>query len=194
MALSDLATFSLAVLVTETQFLAKAMQAGADFRREGQGIFRYTCGGAHLLQGVSYAVARGLGGPRGVAAIQGQVAMQYYRLPRELKIYDQALQQHPEHQLRLLVQRLKFTGHFLESMTRLAALGFYEPTDAQLEALRGVAQQVVLVTRALVKLGVMQEPHQLRSQDEQLYLDLLGDSAHAVRGMELALGRSSLRL
>jgi hypothetical protein len=32
----------------------------------------------------------------------------------------------------------------------------------------------------------------LRQGNEQLYLDIVGDSAHAVRGMELALGRASI--
>lgn len=192
MDLDGLTRFTVAVLVKETGFLAEAMAKGEGFERKGQGIFNYTCGGAHLLQGAAYAVARGFGGPADRAALEAQIPIWYYRFPRELAIYDQAMKALPEHRLRLLVQRLKFAGHFLESMHKMAALGLYTPDAAQQETLTGAAREVVSVARTLSELGVLGGLDALRAQDEQLYLDVVGDSAHALRGLELALGRGSL--
>ena len=33
----------------------------------------------------------------------------------------------------------------------------------------------------------------LRTEQEQVYLDLIGDSAHAINGLEIALGRRPIR-
>ena len=192
MDLRTLTTFAVAVLVKESAFMTDAMRQGTDFQRQGQGIFQYTCGGAHLLQGAAYAVARGFGGDAERAAIEAQVPLMFYRLPRELRIYDQAEAAMPQHRLRLTVQRLKFLGHFLESMSKLAILGFFQPDADQLAAMRGAADQLVSVVFALEKGGAFDKMDELRTQDEQLYLDLVGDSAHALRGLELALGRGAV--
>jgi hypothetical protein len=190
--LDKLTLFGVAVLVKETRFLAEAKAAGADFQRQGQGLFTYTCGGAHLLQGVSYAVARGYGGERAPAAVEEQIALAFYRFPRELAIYDDAMKRMPEHELRLLVQRLKFVGHFLETSHRWVATGQLQPTPAQKADMDGAARQLALVVEALDQQGVLRGLDALRQRDEQLYLDVVGDSSHALRGLELALGTGSI--
>lgn len=192
MSLDDFTTFNVAVLTKETGFMVDAMKAGADFEKKGQGIFQYTCGGAHLLQGAAYAVARGFGSPGDHQAMAVQVPLMFYRLPRELKIYDAALQQHPEAKVRLVEQRLKFTGHWLETMSKMAAMGYYTPNPQQRKLMQGAAKQIVLVERALDKLGVFDHLDRIRTQDEQLYLDIIGDSAHAMHGLMLVLGQASV--
>ncbi len=193
MALDDLATFTLTVLVTENQELSKAMQASADFEKKGQGIFAYTCGGAHLLQGTTYASSRGFGTDRAAPILKSQAELMFYRLPRELEIYDALMQKAPQHTVLLLTQRLKFTGHFLESMHKLAAMGVYTPTPQQVELLEGAANQVVLATRALREQAAFEAMDALRVDNEQLYLDLIGDSAHAINGLLLARGERAVR-
>lgn len=190
--MDTLTTFAAAVLAKETAFMSDAMAQGQGFKREGQGIFRYTCGGAHLLQGTSYAVARGFGGPAARKVIEAQIPLQFYRFPRELAIYDAALQSMPEHKLRLLVQRLKFTGHYLETMHKLAALGFFSPDPQQSKQLADAATALAETVAALKAEQVFDHLPQLRKQDEQLYLDVVGDSSHAMRGLKLALGQGSL--
>lgn len=193
MSLDDLTTFTSSVLVQESKPLFEAMAAKAEFEKKGQGIFAYTCGGAHLLQGSAYAVARGFGTPVLRKLIEEQVGLMLYRMPRELAIYDSAMKQAPQFNELLLVQRLKFTGHYLETMHKLAALGFYAPTEEQKVQLAGAAQQVVLVTRALKEIGTFDRMEAIRKKDEQMYLDLVGDSAHAINGLLLALGERSVR-
>ena len=193
MSLDTVVTFTLAVLLQETRFLDDARKAGADFDKQDQGVFAYTCGGAHLLQGVAAAVAEGRGPPDAAQKVKDQVPIMFYRLPRELRIYDDALKQHPEQEVRLVEQRLKFTGHFLETMSKLAALGFYVPDAEQRRLLAGAAQQLVLSVTALHRLGVFDGLSTVREDDEQLFLDIVGDSCHATRGLELALGRGTVR-
>jgi hypothetical protein len=193
MKLRDLVHFGTAVLSQETRFMVESMAAEMPFSRVGQGIFNYTCGGAHLLQGVALAAARGHAGPQAVQAIQAQVPLMFYRLPVELEIYDSAMQKMPDHAVRLLVQRLKFAGHFIESMHKMAAMGLYAPSPKDKELLDGAAQQIVLVMEALDRQGVLEDLQRLRTQDEQLYLDLVGDSAHALNGLKIALAQRPVR-
>ncbi|MDP2307508.1 MAG: hypothetical protein Q8P18_15885 [Pseudomonadota bacterium] len=192
MDLDFLASFTVRVLTQESGFLFEAMQRRRSFERKGQPLFSYTCGGAHLLQGASYAVARGYGTPQDRKAIEAQVPLMFYRLPIELAIYDEAMKGNPKHKVRLLVQRMKFLGHFLETMGKMEAMGLYVPDDAQTQLLEGAAQNLVLVVEALQKAGTFDNMAALRTKDEQLFLDVIGDACHAVRGLELALGRGTV--
>ena len=180
-------------LANETQFLADAMAAHATFERKGQGLFRYTCGGAHLLQGAAYAVARGNGSPDARKLIEAQVAIQFYRYPIERGQTVAALTANPEYTDVLLVQRLKFAGHFLETMSKLAALGFYTPDDAQLAILRDAALEVWEVARAMKQQKLLGDLTAIRAKNEQQFLDIVGDSAHALKGLRLVRGEASVR-
>lgn len=192
MALDDLATFVVTVLATESQFLFEAMKAGATFKKERQGIFGYTCGGAHLLQGAAEAAARGRSTKTARLAVDAQIPLHFWRLPKELEIYDAAMKAAPQHSTVLLVQRLKFLGHWLESATKMAALGLYSPTDEQQRLVAGAAQQIALVVAALDQAAVYDGMRELRKSDEQLYLDLVGDSAHALHALKLATGADAV--
>lgn len=193
MSLKSFALFNAAVLKQESQPIARAMAAGASFERQGQGIFRYTCGGSHLLQSVGYAAARGIGGEQVRGLFAEQIALAFYRLPRELAIYDAAAKRFPSETERLLVQRLKFTGHFLESMYKFEATGLFSPNEDQQQMLDGTAMQVALTVEALVSQGVIDQLPQLRTEDEQRYLDIIGDSAHALHGLQLGMGIDTVR-
>ncbi len=190
--LTLLTRFAVGALLKETSFLSEAMAKNEGFERKGQGIFRYTCGGAHLLQGAAYAVARGYGGEQERAAMRAQATLHLWRFPREQKITDDAIQKAPEHRLRLLSQRLKFAGHALESAQKLAILGFLDLDDASQAVVNDMARSIVSTTSALKQGGAFDKLDEIRAKDEQLYLDLVGDAAHALRGLELALGRQTL--
>lgn len=193
MDLDFLADFVVAVLTQESAFMFEAMQKGQEVRREGQPLFSYTCGGAHLVQGAAYAVARGFGSPTSRKAVEAQVPLLFYRLPHELAQYDEAMKRNPKFRTQLLVQRVKYLGHFLETMSKLQAMGLYTPDDRQVQLLEGAAQNLTLAVDALQKSGALDNLPAIRAKDEQLYLDIVGDSAHAVRGLELALGRGEVR-
>ncbi len=187
-----LTDFTAAVLTSESKFMFAAMKAGAPFERKGQPLFGYACGGAHLVQGASFAVARGFGRPESRAAVAAQVPLLFYRLPIELRIYDQAMQRMRQHRTKLLVQRMKFLGHWLETISKFQALGFFAPDAQQSQVIEGAAQNLAITVKSLEDGGTFADIGTLRAADEQLYLDVVGDSAHAIRGLELALGRQSL--
>lgn len=193
MSLRDFALFNGAVLRKEMEPIARAMSAGASFERQGQGIFQYTCGGAHLLQAVGYAQARGIGGDKMETVFKDQIDLAFYRLPRELAIYDAAVKRFPDQLDKLLVQRLKFTGHFVETMYKFNALGLFTPDEAQQKLLDGAAMQVALTTEALYSQGIVERLPQIRERDEQLYLDVIGDAAHALHGLRLGYGDDVVR-
>lgn len=192
MDMDDLTHFLVAVLHQESAFMFAAMGKGERFQRTGQTLFSYTCGGAHIVQGASYAVARGFGKPEDRKAVAAQAQLLLYRLPIELSIYDEATRQNPKHRLRLMVQRMKFLGHFLESISKMQALGLFTPDAAQLATIEGAAQNLTLTVSALDQYKAFDRLDEIRAAEEQLYLDIVGDSAHAVRGLELALGRGSI--
>lgn len=165
-------------------------------KKSGQhSIWDYTCGGMHFVQGVATAVARGFGGEEARAIVVEEVDVLFYRWAVEMAEYDRLMESTPDQgaRLRLLFQRLKFTGHFLETAHKLAAMGFYEPTEGQQRTLAIALGQTVSTIAVLNDLGVYDKLPALRKADEQAWFDLVGDSAHALRGIELAIGEGVVR-
>lgn len=191
MTLENLNLFLMAVVHQETRFLANAYTKQQSFEKKKQGIFKYTCGGMHLIQALAYAHARGFGTEQSKQVLAEQVALLYYRFPIELSIYDKLMKQHTDYKIQLLVQRLKFVGHFIETSAKLEILGFTKPTAEMRSVQKGALQQLALITEALRKEGLIQKPQSAGTK--QLYLDLIGDAAHAVYGIDLITGRRSIR-
>lgn len=192
MDLDELTHFVVAVVAKESKFMFDAARAGQGFERKGQPLFSYTCGGAHLVQGAAYAVARGFGEKDDRTHITKQGLLLLYRLPIELAIYDDAMKTSRHHRERLLVQRMKFLGHWLETMSKLQILGLFTPDEQQARSVEGAAQNLVLTVSALAEYGTFDRLAAIRVDAPQLYLDVVGDAAHAIRGLELALGRQTL--
>lgn len=192
MHLDDLARLMVHVLTSESSFLIQAMGARQPFEKKGQGIFRYTCGGAHLLQASHYVVARGFGSSTDAEKIQLQGRVLFYRFPIEIGIYGDLATRYPDKRLVLAAQQLKFVGHWLESAHRLAATGAIEVGPADQLVMARAADVLVDTVKDLKALGALDNLHELRGSNEQLYLDLVGDSAHALRGLELAMGRAAV--
>jgi hypothetical protein len=192
MSLEGLTAFVAIVLTKESTFMFEKQRAGQPFERKGQPLFGYACGGAHLVQGLSYAAGRGYGGPNVRKAVEAQVSLLFYRLPIELEIYDDAMKKSRQHRKKLTVQRMKFLGHWLETMSKMQIMGFFAPDEMQAQVIEGAAQNLTLTIKDLEAQGVFSNLDAIQAEDPQMYLDVVGDSAHAVRGLELALGRQSL--
>jgi len=182
-----------AKLHADSAFMRDAIAAGEIVQKRRQGIFSYTCGGAHLLQGAAYAVARGFGGPESRSQIEQQMPVLYWRYGLELNTVDQAMKMRPDYRLILTEQKLKFIGHFLESGHKIAAMGLASPQEAQPNLDKAMADLVVVVGQ-LSAGGILERVGELKPSQEQLYLDFVGDSAHAVRGIDMATGVGVIRL
>ncbi|MEY3213142.1 MAG: hypothetical protein RIT28_3623 [Pseudomonadota bacterium] len=194
MSLDKLVELQVHVLASESQELVTAMASGGPFVKRGQGIFKYTCGGAHLLQGSAYAVARGFGGEAERQKLQAQGKLLFWRLTEETNLYGQAITQQPSMRLILMVQQLKFLGHWLESAHKLMALGLYTPDAAEQQKLNDAVNLTIETTRTLKALGAFDNLPEIKAKNPQLYKDIVGDSSHAVRGLNLALGRGAVVL
>ncbi|MCA9492685.1 MAG: hypothetical protein KC621_22280 [Myxococcales bacterium] len=189
------------VVVHETRDLTAARAAGQLIQKDTRkGIFRYTCGGQHLIQGAAYAVGRGYGDPANRQTMCDQKDLLRWRIDVELAALDPALQSgqyDTATKTLLLVQRLKFLGHWLETTHKMLAMGLCTPTDEDAAATKRVADEIVRTVAALEQLGAFTAMPTMTTDPayakvprgpEQLYLDLIGDSAHAVRGIDLATG------
>ena len=191
MKLEDLTAFLMAVVHQETRFLAQAYESQNRFEKQKQGIFKYTCGGMHLIQALAYAHARGFGSEKTKAVLTEQVALLYYRFPIELSIYDDLMKAHPSYKVQLLIQRLKFVGHFLETTAKMEILGFAQASPEMRSLQQGALDQLALITQALREENLIQNPQS--ASTKQLYLDLIGDAAHAVYGIDLIAGKRTIR-
>jgi len=192
----DLDRFTDAVvarLVDEQQFLVEAAARGRSVPKRGQFIYGYTCGGAHLFQGAAYAVARGHGSQASREALQAQIPILFFRLHDELAQVDAAMRADPSLAPVLLVQRMKFLGHWLESVHSAAAMGLFSPDERQVKDLEFARDQLLVTVSAEAQLHMFERVPELWKIDEQLTLDLIGDSAHALRGLDLATGRVGIR-
>src|SRR4030095_11240961 len=99
----------------------------------------------------------------------------------------------PEHAAWLLCRVRSSAGHFLETMSKLAAEGFYTPDDSQQAILRDAALEVWEVAHAMQKRKMLGDLTAIRAKAEQQFLDIVGDSAHALKGLRLVRGEASVR-
>ena len=98
------------------------------------------------------------------------------------------MKSNPDYKVQLLVQRLKFVGHFLETAQKMSMLDLYVPNDAQIRLMKGAMDQLVLIVRALQQEGVFQNLYNYKVNNPQLYRDIIGDSAHALYAIYLFSG------
>jgi len=209
MTMDGLTADAVSHLMAQTQALRAASAKGVVPQKDGQGILSYTCGGQHFVQGVAHAHARGFGAEGDRAKVCEQRDLMRWRIDHELGSIDPVLAQHGptnrEAAIVLLDQRLKFLGHYLETASKFGAYELCDWTDADTAALGRAATELTRTVQALDNLGVFADLQAVRNDRrldpyrpdsggaEQVYLDLLGDSAHAVRGIDLALGKGVVR-
>jgi hypothetical protein len=99
----------------------------------------------------------------------------------------------PTQELIITVQRLKFIGHWIESAYKMAVTELFDPSVAQQSGMAEAVGLLVETVATLKRLGALDNLAEIRLENEQLYLDIVGDSAHAIRGLELALGLGVVR-
>jgi hypothetical protein len=176
---------ALATLERANAELAAGMKAGLpQVPKQKQGIYAHPCGGLHFFQAVASwarhpAVRKAWGG-----RLEAQVEVLVYRLGSEARQYEAALAAAPEHRLPLLSQSLKFYGHFLETLGRYRKENGWSPTPQQRQAVTRAHQLLEATVRRLREAGAFKGMEELAKRQPQLYLDLVGDSCHAARGLE----------
>ncbi len=150
-----------------------------------QGIYAHSCGGVHFAEAVfSWARHPSVRKAWG-ARLDRQIDVLFYRLESERRQYEAALQQAPEYALQVLVQMVKFYGHFLEATGRLKKETGWKPTKPQQEAVLKATVLLDAAVKALEERKAFASMTSLKSSQRQIYLDLIGDSCHAANGLEL---------
>jgi hypothetical protein len=179
-----------ALLEREMYPIRAAAAKGAPVQKNKQDIFAYTCGGAHLFQGVEACLAAGWPSeasarPR-FAVLAG---LTLYRVPSETAMVDQALQQYPQLAILLINQDVKFLGHLLEGLGKAQRDGLWTPHPGERARLDQAEARLLQDVMQLQRLGAYgpSEMAQLAGNEQtfQLYLDLVGDACHALRGLEI---------
>jgi hypothetical protein len=208
MTMDGFAEAGLVELENASADLMAAKARGVMPQKDGKGILGYTCGGQHLIQGVAHAVARGFGPEDGPTRVCAQRDLLVWRIDHELGTIDPILAgEHGKDRsiaIVLLDQRLKFVGHALESLAKMDAYGLCDWTEGDAKTMERLSVELVRTVNALESLGVFADLPSVRQDRaldpyrpnsggaEQVYLDLLGDSAHAVRGIDMATGKGTI--
>ena len=176
---------ALALLEREQAELLAGMRAGLpQVPKNKRGIYAHPCGGLHLFQAVAtharHPAVRKAWGER----LSTQVDVLFYRLGSESRQYDAAFAAAPpEWRLPVLVQMMKFYGHFLETLGRLRAETGWKPTAAQLQGVKQAGALLDGAVRRLEAEGAWKDMAALQKSKRQLSLDLIGDACHAAHGV-----------
>lgn len=165
--------------------LHAGMKAGLSLvPRNKQGIYAHPCGGLHSFQAVAGWARHPSVRKRWGSRLEKQVEILFYRLDSETRQYDAAFSSAPRYRLPVLVQRLKFYGHFLETLGRYREETGWKPTPAQAYAVERARGLLDAAVRRLDASGTFREMDSLKTKQRQLYLDLLGDACHAANGLD----------
>ncbi len=175
---------ALATLERDHAELAAGLKAGLpEVPKRKQGIYTHPCGGFHYVQAVAswgrHAEVRKAWGKR----LDAQVDVLFYRLESESRQYEAALAAAPQYKLQVLVQMMKFYGHFLETLGRYRRENGWTPTAAQQQAVERAREKLEAAVRQLDELGAFRNTEALAKQQRQVALDLIGDACHAAHGL-----------
>ncbi len=180
----------LEMLEAETWFMRQAMVAGDTVQKRRQGIFSYTCGGAHLFQSV-VACAVGAHPPDANLAsrVQAQTDIYLWRVPLETGLVEEAMRQAPKLAPLLYNQDVKFLGHFLESVGKAERDGLFTPTVQQRDLIDDAETRLLAHVLQMKRLGVYSADKLAMWWDKeptrQFYLDVVGDACHAWSGLQI---------
>lgn len=167
----------------------KASAPGPDGRPRPGAIHRYACGGFHFFQ----AVQR-LHGTAVPPALARQYELLRVRLVVEDRYWEEKLAQararaegarRRQHEEVILAQRLKLLGHGLETWLRAAAIGAVTLGPEERREVERALERLAATTLELERLSILAELDALRAREPQLYLDLVGDAAHALHALGL---------
>ncbi|MGB1700069.1 MAG: hypothetical protein ACPHRO_08960, partial [Nannocystaceae bacterium] len=165
--------------------IQKMRASGATYHKDGRGLFALTCGGAHLVQALFVVHRVEAGSTEEVEQLLRLWSLTQWRYHRELELLDDLLVQPGIDRRALLGQRLKLSGHFLETLRVVESSGLIDVT-AEHRALGLRAESEVMATLAILEeRGAFAGLGGASVGWSQADRDLVGDSLHAVRGLRL---------
>ncbi len=164
--------------------IASGMDQGHPYvAKNKQGIYAHACGGLHLVQAVAHWARHPSVKKKWGKRWDRQVDILFYRLSSEQQQYESVLASHPEHKLAILVQMMKFYGHFLETTGRMKTDKVATFDKARMRDVRKAQALLDATVRELSALGVFDRMADVQKAQKQLHLDLIGDACHAANGL-----------
>ena len=154
-------------------------------RDKGETLWAHSCGGFHLVQSVFYG-KYAVGDKKSSRRIDRQLRVLAFRFRAEGALYAAAERAAPEN-LMIRVQQLKFLGHLVESLTLARKLKLYPPGSRLDQTLIEAVNALIQLTEAFERARIFKRLDEVRTIDQQTYLDLVGDGCHALRAMRRAL-------
>ena len=188
--INAIALQQLEMLEAETWFMRQAMNEGGTVQKRRQGIFGFTCGGAHLYQSVQACLAAGY--PRDDKAqerFSKLTEIYQWRIALETKLVEDAMQQAPQLAPILYNQDVKFLGHLLESLGKAERDGLFTPTEEERLLLEDAEGRLIAHVLQMKKLRVYEAERLAKwmagEETRQFYLDVVGDASHALHGLQI---------
>lgn len=179
---------ALAELERATADLEAGMRRGdPQVDKRKQGVYAHACGGLHFVQAVLSWARNPAVRKRWGQRVDTQIKIHFYRLESERRQYGAAYQTvvttAPQLKLQILVQMLKFYGHWLETAARFRDLG-WRPDDFQLQSVNVAKAMTDAAVRDLEGEHAYERLDTLKTTQKQMYLDLIGDTCHAAHAFE----------
>jgi hypothetical protein len=160
----------------------------AQVDKRKQGLYAHSCGGFHFVQGVLSWARNPDVKKRWQKRLDEQIAIHFYRLDSEQRQYEAAFAQAsvlaPQLVNKVLVQMLKFHGHFLETAARFRSDFQWKPAAEQTKAIEFSKAKLDWTVKELESRNVLASMQTIQQSDFQMYLDLIGDSCHAAHGLQ----------
>jgi len=175
-------------LLASTAPRREEMKTGTPPPKDHKGLDSYTCGGAHSVDATGYALGRGFGSDGDRSSYDAVMRMWFWYYPRRLDYLTKLLADQPKYKGIIRTQQLKFIGHFVELTHKMAAVGVLVPDEQQQAMMRRAVNDLVAICDTLHNEGVFENMEAIRKANEQAYLDFVGDSAHALYGLQIATG------
>ncbi len=176
----------------QTSFLfvmkSKGVKKIPKLRIRKQYIYGEPCGGLHLVQGVMRWLTVPTFNKAYSSIIGPQIELLFYRYDGEMALYDELFKKYRDNEAYrfiILLQQLKFLGHYLETIANLYRWGLFTPTTRLAKKLRDAVQRGILVFLILQKLGWYDRVPALKKHSFQFYLDLMGDTSHLLHSLRL---------
>lgn len=179
--------------LTELEHEDADLKAGMDKHlpqvdKRKQGVYAHSCGALHFIQGVLAWAKNPSVRKKWGKRVDDQIDILFYRLGSERRQYEAAFQQAvstaPQYKIVILVQQLKFYGHWLETLGRLKSDLKWKPSAQQQQQINVAKAMLDSTVRQLEAEKAFENMEQFKKSQPQVYLDLIGDSCHAAHGLE----------
>jgi len=130
------------------------------------------------------------------SALKTHKELIFYRMRGEVRLYlslFKKYQKNAAYRFLILLQQLKFLGHSVETLVKLHKWGLLTPTREQRGEIRRAVRLLLVTVMLLDRLGFYKGINKLKQSTYQFYLDLVGDSAHALHALHMIKDTSLYR-